>query len=388
MDSLHVLVVGAGLGGLAAAIALRRQGHRVSVFEQAPAIGEIGAGIMLTPNAVAALGALGAMDRVRPLAVEPQQARSRHFQTGETLGVRPVAGAYEPAHGHPMYNIHRADLHRALAETLRDVGGTGVELRLGHALSDVRIGGRAVEVRFTNGLTYQGDVLIGADGIRSVVRRNGLGLDQPPRFTGMVAWRGLVPLDRLPEALRSTSMTSWTSPDRHIIEYAVGDLKNYVAMAMQPGWEAETWSTPSSVEEVLAHFPGWHPDITEILKATPQGGSFKYALFDRDPLPQWGQGRVTLLGDAAHATLPLMAQGAAMAFEDAVVLARAFAAAGSVEDALKIYEDARRERTAWVQLKSRTALEYYHSTDKGKWQSDTAERQNVLYNYDASTIAI
>ncbi len=385
MDSLHVLVVGAGLGGLATAIALSRQGHQVSVFEQAPQIGEIGAGIMLTPNAVAALKTLGAMDRVRALGVEPLEASSRHYQTGETLGVRPVAGAYEPAHGHPMYNIHRADLHRALAETLNE---TGAALRLGHALSEVRAGSAGVEVRFTNGQTYQGDVLIGADGIRSVVRSSGLGLDQPPRFTGMVAWRGLIPLDRLPSPLRSTSMTSWTSPDRHIIEYAVGDLKNYVAMAMQPGWEAETWSTPSSVEEVLQHFPGWHPDITQILKATPEGGSFKYALFDRDPLPSWSRGRVTLLGDAAHATLPLMAQGAAMAFEDAVVLARAFAVAETVEDALKVYEDARRERTAWVQLKSRTALEYYHSTDKGKWQSDTAERQNVLYNYDAASIAI
>lgn len=388
MESLHVLVVGAGLGGLAAAIALRDLGHRVSVFEQAPAIGEIGAGIMLTPNAVAALDALGAMDRVRALGVEPEEARSRHYQTGEMLGVRPVAGAYVGEHGRPMYNIHRADLHRALAAVLLDERADDVRLHLGHALSRVRASARSVEVTFTNGLTYQGDVLIGSDGIRSVVRRDGLGFDQPPRFTGMVAWRGLVPLDRLPEPLRSTSMTSWTSPDRHIIEYAVGDLKNYVAMAMQPGWEAEAWSTPSSVDEVLEHFPGWHDDITDILKATPQGGSYKYALFDRDPLDRWSEGRVTLLGDAAHATLPLMAQGAAMAFEDAVVLGRAFAAASSVEAALKVYEDARRERTAWVQLKSRTALEYYHSTDKGKWQADTAPRQQILYNYDPATAQI
>ena len=386
MKPLRILIIGAGLGGLAAAAGLQKLGHRVSVFEQASALGEVGAGIMLTPNAVRALDYIGALAEVRARAVEPEMSFSRHYQTGEILGERRVEGAYQAEYGTPMYNVHRADLHHALALVVS--AGDPASIQLDHAFEGLAERPDGIETWFANGRRYQGDVVIGADGIRSVVRRVGLGVDSPPRFTNFVAWRGLAPLEDLPEALRGSSMTSWVSPDRHIIEYAVGELKNYVALALQPGWRSETWSTPSGIDEVLETFPAWHEDITTIIKATPAGGSYKFALFDHDPLPSWTRGRMTLLGDAAHPMLPLMAQGSAMAMEDAAILARAFEAADAPHEALARYEAARRERTAWTQLQSRAAREYYHSVDKGKWQAGTQERSRVLYSYDVNTVAV
>ena len=386
MKPLRITVVGAGLGGLAAAAGLQKLGHHVSLFEQAPALGEIGAGIMLTPNAVRALDYVGALDGARARAVEPEMSYSRHYLTGEMLGERPVAGDYQAQYGAPMYTIHRADLHQALASTVE--ADDRSRIHLDHVFAGLEQTGDEVEVRFENGRRYRSDVVIGADGIRSAVRRLGLGADQPPRFTSFVAWRGLVPLSDLPERLRTSSMTSWLSNDRHIIEYAVGHLKNYVALALQPGWHSESWSTQSSIEEVLATFPGWHEDIDTIIKATPAGGSYKFALFDRDPLPRWTEGRVTLLGDAAHPMLPLMAQGSAMAMEDAAILTRAFAESAAPDEALSRYEAARKERTAWTQLQSRSAREYYHSTDKGKWQSGTQERSRILYSYDVAAVPV
>ena len=183
-------------------------------------------------------------------------------------------------------------------------------------------------------------------------------------------------------------MTSWVSPDRHIVEYAVGGYKNYVALALQLGWRSESWSTPSSVQEVLETFPDWHADVATLIEATPEGASYKFALFDRDPIADWCQGPVTLLGDAAHPMLPLMAQGSAMALEDAVVLARAFDAAASIEEALARYETARKDRTAWTQLRSREAQAVYHSIEKGRWQQGTQQRSDYLYTYDVRTASV
>jgi salicylate hydroxylase len=385
MNDAQVLIIGAGLGGLAAAAALQRTGFKVRVFERAPVMGEIGAGIMLTPNAVRALELIGALEAVSEFAVEPEKSFSRNFRTAEIMGERPVAAEYRRKFGKPMLTIHRADLHRCLSRTV--LAHDPAAIVLDHELVGLNSTDRGVEAVFANERTARGGALIGADGIRSAVR-SAVGLNLPPRFTGLVAWRGLVPAEKLPERLRSTSTTSWIGEKRHIIEYTVGHLKNYVAIAQEPDWQSESWTTPAHVAELLKVYDGWHPDVMTMLEATPADTLFKWALHDRDPIDRWVFGRVALLGDAAHAMLPLMAQGAAMALEDAAILGRAFKNAASVDEALGRYERARVERARWTQLESRTAVEVYHSVVKGRWQSETEKRGNYLYAYDVATVAI
>lgn len=385
MQPQKVIIIGAGLGGMAAAAGLLRAGHRVSIHERADTLGEIGAGIMLTPNAVRALEFIGALSAVQRYAVEPATSRSRHYLTGEIMGERSVADAYIARFGKPMLTIHRADLHRALTETVRATDPHCIRLSSDFtALSEVA---GTVEARFADGTVEQGDALIGGDGIRSVVRQV-IGKASPPRFTGLVAWRGLIPIEALPPHLATTTLTSWVSPDRHIIEYVVGSLKNYVAIAREPEWQSESWTNPSTVAELLHAFPGWHADITQTLERTPADGIFKWALFDRDPIIGWASGRVALIGDAAHPMLPLMAQGSAMAIEDAAVLTRAFDAADTVEEALRRFEAARIERTAWTQLQSRSAQALYHSVERGKWLEETETRSDYLYGYDVAAVAV
>lgn len=385
MKPQDIIIIGAGLGGMAAAAGLLRLGHRVSIHERAETLGEIGAGIMLTPNAVRALEFIGALPAVERYAVAPAASRSRHYLTGEILGERSVADAYVAQFGKPMLTIHRADLHRALTETVHALSPDCI--RLSSDFVGFSESADGVEARFADGTVQHGDALIGGDGIRSVVRQL-LDKASPPRFTGLVAWRGLIPVSDLPEHLTATTLTSWVSPDRHIIEYVVGSLKNYVAIARQPDWQSESWSNPSTVAELLEAFPGWHADITTTLKLTPAESIFKWALFDRDPITGWAKGRVALIGDAAHPMLPLMAQGSAMAMEDAVVLARAFDVADTPEEALQRFEAARIERTAWTQLQSRSAQALYHSVERGKWLEETETRSNYLYSYDAATVAV
>jgi salicylate hydroxylase len=385
MQPQHIIIIGAGIGGMAAAAGLLRQGHRVSIHERAHTLGEIGAGIMLTPNAVRALEFIGALPLVERYAVAPDASRSRHYLTGEVMGERSVAAAYVAQFGKPMLTIHRADLHRALTETVRGIDANCI--RLGSDFTGFSHDANGVEARFAGGSIERSDVLMGGDGIRSVVRE-AIGKASPPRFTGLVAWRGLIPVDTLPSHLATTNLTSWVSPDRHIIEYVVGSLKNYVAIARQPEWQSEGWSNPSTVAELLEAFPGWHADITETLQRTPADRIFKWALFDRDPITGWVDGRVALMGDAAHPMLPLMAQGAAMAIEDAAILSRALSVAESPQEALQRFEAARTERTAWTQLQSRSAQALYHSVERGKWLEETETRSNYLYGYDVATVAV
>jgi salicylate hydroxylase len=385
MNDGNVLIIGAGLGGLAAAAALQRAGLRVRVFERAPVMGEIGAGIMLTPNAVRALESIGALEAVSAMAVEPEKSYSRNYLTGEIMGERSVADVYRAKFGKPMLTIHRADLHRALSSTV--LAHDAAAIVLDHEFTGLSSSASGVEAAFANGNSVRGDALIGADGIRSAVR-SAVGLNLAPRFTGLVAWRGLIPAARLPEHLRSTSTTSWIGEQRHIIDYTVGNLKNYVAIAHEPDWQSESWSTPAQLSDVLGVYSGWHQDVLTMLAATPADGLFKWALHDRDPIDRWVFGHAALLGDAAHPMLPLMAQGAAMAIEDAAILGRAFKTAANVDEALSRYERSRVERARWTQLESRTAVEVYHSVRKGKWLSETEKRGNYLYSYDVATATL
>jgi salicylate hydroxylase len=241
--------------------------------------------------------------------------------------------------------------------------------------------------------SFIGELLVGADGIKSVVRKGLFGPEQP-RFTGCVAWRGVVPAEVLRDADVRPVATHWMGPRSHVVTYYLrgGRLVNVVAVVEKTGWEVESWTERGDKEELLADFDGWHPTVRAVIEAIDPEACFKWALFDRDPLPRWGEGRITLLGDACHPTLPFLAQGACMAIEDAAVLAECVDGADDVPAALRHYEDLRRERTAGIQLGSRNSQDLYHLSGTRAWlrnrgrarlREGWAARSEEVFGYDA-----
>lgn len=384
----RALVIGGGIGGLAFALALQRRRIPVAVYERAPELGEVGAGVMLTPNATRALEHLGVLGEVEAAATAPGVTRVRHFQTGELLSTTDLGEAFTRQHGHRYYCAHRVDIHSAL---LRAVLSNDPQcVHTSHDFFDSRqIEGR-VQAQFRNGVTVNGRLLVGCDGVRSVVRPM-IGFQDGAKFTNNIAWRGLIPVEDLPAHQRGPEITIWSGPKRHVVEYTIrnGRIKNYVAIANSPAWEDEGWSKRSNVDAALNEFEEWHPDVRAIIAATPPDTGYVWGLFDRDPLDHWSKGLLTLLGDAAHPMLPFLAQGAAMAIEDAVVLARCLAKSTEVSDALEGYERLRRERTAWCQLQAREAGQLFQRVSKkAELDGDRAERARKLYGYSAEKIAL
>lgn len=345
---MEVAIIGAGLGGLTAALALSRLGIAPTVYEQAEALGEVGAGITVSPNAGRVLDHLGLGEAVRAMGVLPGTQHIRDLATGATIRTLARDSNLEARHGAPYRHLHRADLHALLVGAL-EAAAPG-SIRLGHRLADLTPEGR---MRFANGAEARADVLVGADGVRSVVRDR-LYPTEPPRFTGQVAWRGLVPAAALPAEVAVEPPGIFIGPARLVLRYPVrgGALVNYAIFVETADWQEESWSTPSTRAELIGHLDHACASVRALVEATPPAWLFKWALFAREPLPGWTRGRVTLLGDAAHAMLPFMGQGAATAIEDGMVLARALAAFPPAE-ALARYEAARRDRTAMVQLQSR-----------------------------------
>jgi salicylate hydroxylase len=346
----RIAIVGAGLGGLAAAIALRRRGLDVTVYEQAAALGEVGAGLQLSPNAMKVLLALGLEDAVMRVAFEPAARVGRDGRTGRVIAVTTMKGHYHDTYGAGYYTFHRADLHASLVAALP----AGC-VRLGAKCAAVREAGDAALIDFADGTTVTADVVIGADGIHSVVRESLFGAQQP-RFTGMVCWRGLVPAADMPAGMITDESNSWFGPHSTVVTYKVrgGELVNWAALYEQD-WREESWKTEGDPAEVRALYADWHPIVRELMSRTTR--MYKWALFDRDPLPAWGRGRISLLGDAAHPMLPSNSQGGCMALEDGYALAEALAMSGvDPAAALRAYEAERMPRTARVQLAARAQL--------------------------------
>jgi salicylate hydroxylase len=342
-----VAVVGAGLGGLTAAIALRQRGFDVTIYEQAPQLGEIGAGIQLSPNAMRVLIGLGLDQTFEAIAFEPNRHVVRNGKTGSLVSATQMKGTFRAQYGAGYFGAHRADLHAVLQ---RAVPADCV--RLNAKCTAVRqIADHAI-LAFADGSEASADIVIGADGIRSSVREALFGPDAP-RFTGHIVWRGLVPTSALPKGLVDPDMTAWFGPRGTVVCYYVrrGELVNWIAH-YETDWREESWSVETDWREAAQAFEGWHPVLRELFSHTER--CYKWALYDRDPLPQWTKGRVTLLGDAAHPMLPYLAQGAAQALEDAYVLADTLAQMrGDPEAALQAYEAARRPRTSRIQLHAR-----------------------------------
>jgi salicylate hydroxylase len=356
---VSVAIVGAGIGGLTAALALLRAGFDVHVYEQAARVSAAGAGLQLAPNSTRVLRGLGLLAEVERVSVRPTTFEFRRWDDDRVLSATPLGDSIEQTYGAPYLNAHRADFVALLAAAVPvDRVHTGRRCRSVEDRDD------RAEIRFADGSTVTADLVVGADGIHSVVRHGLFGAEEP-RFTGHVAYRGLVPADRAPRLSPDPRCTVRMGPGGHVVHYyvAAGRLLNVVCIAEERSWTRESWTDPGDVEELRALFAGWHPTVIDIIAAID--APMKWALFDRDPFPRWSGRAVTLLGDACHPMLPYGAQGAAQAIEDAAVLAAVLAAADGpgVPGALARYETVRRERAARVQAISRGNAVRFHLPD-------------------------
>jgi salicylate hydroxylase len=362
---MRIIVVGAGIGGLTAALMLRRAGLDVEVFEQAAELREIGAGVQISPNATHLLHRLGLADALRRVAVRPLTIEIRRWDDGSLLARQPLADLCERNFGAPYYHFHRADLLEVLAAALpNDV------LHLDHRCVGLVQQAEKVEVKFHNDATADADLVVGADGIHSTVRGLILG-PESPRFSGHVAYRGLVPAERLAPLELQVNASMWWGPDHHFVHYFVGKDARYVNwVAIGRGeWRIESWTARGEIADALKEFAGWHPQVGAIISAADVTN--RWALYDRDSLPRWTVGRVSLLGDAAHAMLPYMAQGAVQSIEDAAVLAKCLKqvdAPFEVTAAMRRYEELRKPRAARCQAGSRANGIMYHLPDGSEQQ--------------------
>jgi salicylate hydroxylase len=337
-----VLIAGAGIGGLCTALGLLRAGVPVRVLEQAAELREVGAAVSLAPNATRALDSLGVGEALRAASNWPQRAAMKHYLTGEEMTGYAMGAEMERQWGSPYLQLLRADLHTVLVDELRrlDPGALQLDARV-MGLSQDR---DTVTVQTAAG-AFSGSCLVGADGVRSAVREALYG-DGAPNFTGYVAWRGVVPTDSLrnPDFMPDTAV--FLGPQRTLLRYRVRGQTavNVVAFAQVESWAEEGWSLPADPAELRASFAGWHPEAEDMIEGLCRAGAFKWGLFGRQALPRWQQGRVSLVGDAAHPMLPFLGQGAAMAIEDGVLMARALARGPDVEANLACYERIRYAR--------------------------------------------
>jgi salicylate hydroxylase len=377
-----ILIIGGGIAGLTAALAFQRQGRRVRLYEQASRFGEVGAGLTLTQPASRGLFSLGLRAAIEAAADIPSRAGGADYLTGERLpGVDKMKAARDSGEIPYFYQLHRADLHEILSGAV--MANDPEAISLGRQLVDVEQDETGATAIFADGSTARGDVLLGADGINSRVREVLFG-EESPRFTGQVAYRFLVPLAEVEPFMRLGPSVNYLGPNRMLLRYVIrhGTLVNGVAFVRSDSWTGEGWSTPAEPGELLDKFAGWNQDIQGLLRAAPEEGTRKWALFDRDPLPQWTRGRVTVMGDAAHPMLPFLGLGAAMGIEDAVVMGRAFATGAAPQDALRLFEGTRRERANGVLLASRRQGEIMQGGNRDQRNSDANE---ALFTYDPVT---
>jgi salicylate hydroxylase len=371
MSGLRIGIAGGGVGGLAATIALRQQGHEVTVFEQAKGFSRVGADINLTPNVVRAIDGLGAGAAIRRTGAQPTFRISRDWDTGQETSRLGMGNVAEEQYGAPQVTIHRADILAALAEQF-PIGNIQFDKRL-KTLTQNDAG---VTLQFEDGGEATFDVVVGADGIHSRVRSALFG-EEHPRFTGVVSFRSVVPTERVKHVPEIEAFTKWwgPNPQSQIVTFPLNQGRETFVFATtgQDSWTEESWTSPGDVNELRGFYKDFHGDARALLEACDT--TLKSALYERDPLPQWSVGTVTLLGDACHPMLPFMAQGAGMAIEDAVVLGRALAGVSSraqAAGALQRYEKTRQERTAKIQIGSRG-----NQWMKGQGNADW------VYGYDA-----
>ena len=359
----QALIVGGGIAGLCAAISLRLTGWHVQVFEQAPEITEIGAGLQISPNGVKILEHIGVMEGLKSVLFEPEAIEIRMGVSGRPILHLPMKGPAAERWGARYIQVHRADLISALSARLdalqHGAVQTGCPVRSYAPCKD------GAEVTLIDGQRVQADLVIGADGIHSNLRHQMLGPDAP-RFTGNYAWRALVPAAQLGDLAPPPSGCIWAGPKKHAVTTYVrgGTVVNFVGIVEQTTWREESWSRTGDRQEALTDFGGWAPPVSKILQRAEV--LHKWALFDRAPLPKWQDGHVVLLGDAAHPMLPSMAQGAVQSLEDAYHLARTLGAAEgpAIATACAQHYAERIARTSRVQRVSAQNLQLFHKSGR------------------------
>lgn len=353
-------IVGGGIGGLTLALACREAGLRdVTVYEQAVQPEALGAGVQLSPNASRVLVALGLRDALHEAAFYPQAVHLRTWRTGYLLAMRPLGHFSESRYGAPYVHIHRGDLQKLLLDAAVE---RGVTVKTGWSCSAVGQDSDGAWLDFGDQRVRHAAV-IGCDGIHSVIRES-LFDSTRPRFTGHMAWRGMVPAAALEKGIIPPTATVWLGPQRHFVHYYVrgGELVNFVGIVETDRWTGESWREAGDPAELAADFAGWHPMVGTLIEAA--GDVYRWALYDHDPLPRWTRDRITLLGDACHPMVPYLAQGAAMAIEDAWVLSRMLERWDDLPaEGLSEYERYRRPRTARVQQRSRDQGKEFHLSE-------------------------
>jgi salicylate hydroxylase len=389
---LKVLVAGGGIGGLTAACCLTKAGYDVEVFEQAPELSEIGAGIQLSANAMHVLNDLGLGPAISELAVRPAAYVFRLHDSGEEIGRFALADEHDRLNGAPYSQLHRADLHDLLATKLRELNGT---VRLCSRVAGFDESTDGVRVRLIDGSTCSGDLLVGADGVKSAVRAQLAGPDNAV-YTGDAAWRLTLPTETLPDGFMGQVMSVWMGPGRHVVCYYLrgGNLLNFVGLVETDEVSEESWNSRFPWENLKRDFEGWHPDIQTIIDKADRNQCFRWSLYYRPPIDNWSSQRVTMLGDAVHATLPYLAQGAAMAIEDGAVLTRALQLRESISDALRLYQRNRIDRTSRIVKGSDANRTLFHMHNQAELRAafakrdEGAARNSWLYSYNPLTVEL
>jgi len=391
MQTYRILIAGAGIGGLTAASCLMKAGHHVEVYEQAPQLGEIGAGIQISANAMHVLRDLGMEDAITRAGVQPGAYVFRLHDTGEVIQRFSLSEEHQRMHGAPYTQLHRADLHDILASTALRFNPDAV--RLDRRVTGFAETANGVELHFANGSSARGDLLIGADGVKSVVRKQLFG-DVPATYTGDAAWRIVVPTERLPKDLLEKVMSVFMGPEGHVVCYYLrgGTLLNFVGCVETEEVSEESWTVKLPWDQFKARYTGWHPALQTVIDAADKDQCYLWSLYNRPPIRDWSTKRVTLLGDSAHPTLPYLAQGAAMSIEDGAVLTRALAMTDSIAEALQIYQRNRIERTARIVLQSSANRELFHLRSEAEIRARFAkkdegeDRNRWLYSYNPLTV--
>ena len=393
MKRQKILIAGAGIGGLTAASCLMKAGHQVEIYEQAPQLGEIGAGIQISANAMHVMRHIGLGEAIDRIGVRPEAYVFRLHDTGEVIQRFSLAAEHEKMHGAPYTQLHRADLHELLAAKAREFDPNVV--RLNKRVTKFTQDDKGVTLHFADGTNATGDILIGADGLKSVVRAQIVG-NAPATYTGDVAYRLVVPTDRLPPDFMERVMSVFMGPGGHVVAYYLraGKLLNFVGLIEIDTISEESWTVKVDWNVIKKYFEGWHPIIQGIIDASDKDQCYQWSLHDRMPTRNWTQGRATLLGDSAHATLPYLAQGAAMSAEDGAVLMRALEMRDTVPEALDLYQRNRIDRTAKVVLQSSENRKLFHLGSVAAIRaafakrSEGDDRNKWLYSYNPLTVEL